>query len=310
MPSKDIHTIDLNHLRTLIALYQESSMQAAAERLRITPPAVSYSLRRLREALDDPLFVRSNRGLSPTARVHAIMEELPDLVGSLDNLLSRSLFFNPKALNTSFHIAVPEVMGCWLIPRIYHRLSEESPDVFLNSTLWASNTLKRLEDEELNLGIHIIDQHPKSLVQRTLYDVTPVILCHKNHPLTRNPKPSLETISQHQFLVHELPNYSTYIAPFEKVFQDHGLTARVGARIGQLAAALKLIEETDMIMFTAKEYLPDLGKHLTHIEVPTALSELPIQVKAYFHSRQRQNPLYSWLLEIIHDEIRIHGLNS
>ncbi len=310
MPAKDIHSIDLNHLRTLMALYQESSVQAAAERLRITSPAVSYSLKKLREALGDSLFVRTSRGLSPTARVHTIMKELPDLVGSLDSLLHRTPLFNPANLSINLHIAIPEVMGCWLIPRLYHRLKEEAPGVFLTSALWASNTLKRLEEEELNFGIHLIDEHPKALIQKPLFDLTPIILCHKNHPLTQENRLTLESLSQHQFLVHEIPNYSTYIAPFEVIFKEHGYTAKVGARIGQLAAALRILEESDMIMFTALEYIPNLGKQLTHVTVPPQLYSMPIQAKAYYHSRQSQNPTYCWLMDIVRDEIHRHGLDT
>ncbi|OED44306.1 hypothetical protein ACH42_07830 [Endozoicomonas sp. (ex Bugula neritina AB1)] len=68
MANKDIHSIDLNHLRTLITLYRENSVQITAERMGITLPAVSYSLRRLREALDDALFVRTADTPRPIGR--------------------------------------------------------------------------------------------------------------------------------------------------------------------------------------------------------------------------------------------------
>ncbi|WP_263078236.1 LysR family transcriptional regulator [Endozoicomonas sp. Mp262] len=309
MPDKDTQSIDLNHLRTLMVLYQEGSVQATAERLRITSPAVSYSLKKLREALNDALFVRTNRGLSPTARAHSIMKELPDLVGNLDTLLHRTPSFDPTQLALNLNIAIPEVMGCWLIPRIYHRLKQEAPGVLLTSSIWTSNSLKRLEEEELNLGIHLIDEHPKSLIQTPLFDVTPTILCNNNHPLMQEKRLTLESLSQHSFLVHELPNYSTYIAPFELIFKKHGYTAKIGARIGQLSAALKMLKESDLIMFTALEYIPCLGDHIDHIAVPPQLHAMPLQVKAFYHSRQGQNPAYCWLLDIIRDEIHQQGLS-
>jgi hypothetical protein len=43
----------------------------AAERLALTQPAVSGMLTRLRESFDDPLFVRTQRGIAPRcARWH------------------------------------------------------------------------------------------------------------------------------------------------------------------------------------------------------------------------------------------------
>ncbi len=59
----DIRSIDLNLLKALDALLETRSVTRAAERLNLTQPAVSGMLTRLREAFDDPLFVRTQRGV-------------------------------------------------------------------------------------------------------------------------------------------------------------------------------------------------------------------------------------------------------
>ena len=65
MPT-DIKSLDLNLLKALDALLDERSVTRAAERLALTQPAVSGMLTRLRESFDDPLFVRTQRGIAPT----------------------------------------------------------------------------------------------------------------------------------------------------------------------------------------------------------------------------------------------------
>ena len=47
-------------------IYQHLSISKAAETLYITPSAVSQSLQRLRNQLNDPLFIRSGKGITPT----------------------------------------------------------------------------------------------------------------------------------------------------------------------------------------------------------------------------------------------------
>ena len=49
---------DLNQLRTFVVLYELRSVTAAADRLHVTQPTVSYTLRRLRERFSDELFRR------------------------------------------------------------------------------------------------------------------------------------------------------------------------------------------------------------------------------------------------------------
>ncbi|MCP3408250.1 LysR family transcriptional regulator [Bradyrhizobium sp. CCGB01] len=64
----DIRTVDLNLLKALDALLDERSVTRAGERLALSQPAVSGMLTRLRDVFGDPLFVRAQRGVVPTAR--------------------------------------------------------------------------------------------------------------------------------------------------------------------------------------------------------------------------------------------------
>jgi regulatory helix-turn-helix LysR family protein len=61
-------TLDLNLLLILDTVLTERSVVRAARRLHVTPSAVSNALARLRVALDDPLLIRSGRGVVPTSR--------------------------------------------------------------------------------------------------------------------------------------------------------------------------------------------------------------------------------------------------
>lgn len=62
-------TPDFNLLVTLDVLLAEGSVARAAQRLRLSPSAMSRALARLRETTGDPLLVRAGRGLVPTPRV-------------------------------------------------------------------------------------------------------------------------------------------------------------------------------------------------------------------------------------------------
>lgn len=57
---------DLKLLHVFVAIYELQSLTAAAERLGLTQPAISHALRRLRELLNDLLFVRTPSGMVPT----------------------------------------------------------------------------------------------------------------------------------------------------------------------------------------------------------------------------------------------------
>ena len=62
-----LRKIDLNLLLAFSVLMQERNVSRAAERLLLGQPGLSAALKRLREALDDELFVRVGRGLQADA---------------------------------------------------------------------------------------------------------------------------------------------------------------------------------------------------------------------------------------------------
>lgn len=64
----NIRNFDLNLLRAFDTLMDERNMSRATERLTVTQPAVSGMLTRLRNSLNDPLFIRSQHGINPTPR--------------------------------------------------------------------------------------------------------------------------------------------------------------------------------------------------------------------------------------------------
>lgn len=62
----NLKRFDLNLLIIFECIYQHLSISMAAKTLFITPSAVSQSLQRLRVQLNDPLFIRAGKGITPT----------------------------------------------------------------------------------------------------------------------------------------------------------------------------------------------------------------------------------------------------
>jgi DNA-binding transcriptional LysR family regulator len=68
--------IDLNLLLTFLVVFRERSDSEAARHLRVSQPAVSGSLVRLRQCFGDPLFLRRNRKMQPTPKAQELADAL------------------------------------------------------------------------------------------------------------------------------------------------------------------------------------------------------------------------------------------
>ena len=92
----DTFNLDFRALSTFLAVLDEGSVSRAAVRLGVTQSAVSHTLERLRQALGDPLFVKSGRGIVPT---RCALQAGPHIRQILDALQTTLPCCSPPAKN-------------------------------------------------------------------------------------------------------------------------------------------------------------------------------------------------------------------
>src|SRR5215468_10963559 len=80
--------LDLNLLVALDALLSERSVTRAAQRIGLSQPAMSNALARLRHLLDDPVLVRTGRGMEATARALELAAPIHQLLQDVRRALS------------------------------------------------------------------------------------------------------------------------------------------------------------------------------------------------------------------------------
>ncbi|MGY8154027.1 LysR family transcriptional regulator, partial [Klebsiella pneumoniae] len=123
----DFSRIDLNLLTVLMVLYREGSVTRTAEVLHLGQPAISGALKRLREMFDDPLFVRSARGMLPTPRAQALMTDLQPLMENLHSAMFGAGEFVPASAQQLFRIGLSDWSEHWLMPPLLPGLMQEAP---------------------------------------------------------------------------------------------------------------------------------------------------------------------------------------
>src|SRR3982751_2327616 len=123
---------DLNLLVTLDVLLAEGSVARAAERLRLSPSAMSRALARLRETTGDPLLVRAGRGLVPTPRALELREQVSQLVQHAEAVLRPAKQLALQHLTRTFTLRTSDGFVENFGPALIARLSEQAPGVRLH----------------------------------------------------------------------------------------------------------------------------------------------------------------------------------
>ena len=201
--------IDLNLLVALHILLEEGSVSRAADRLSITQPAMSKTLGRLRETFDDPLFVRSKRGIQPTPRALGLAGELKSLLAQVDGLLDAGEF-TPAGYRGEITLAISEYVGFTLLPPLSARLQSSAPRLRLRTITRAERQLDQLASGELDFAIQIQrEEYPPEYSVSPLAASPLAIFVRQDHPLVA------QTLTAD--LMRQYPQVALYVADREEL---------------------------------------------------------------------------------------------
>jgi LysR family transcriptional activator of mexEF-oprN operon len=127
----ELRKVDLNLLLVLSVLVREGSVRRTAMRLKLGSPAVSMSLSRLRDLLNDPLLVRSGRGMAPTPRALELVKIIDPFLETFRMALLDQDTFDPRDIKRSVRFGIVDDLETVLLPKLITTLRKEAPGVRL-----------------------------------------------------------------------------------------------------------------------------------------------------------------------------------
>ena len=170
-----IDELDLDYrlLRLFLTIYDEGSVTAAANRLGVGQPTVSHGLARLRQIVGDPLFVRSGRGITPTAHADEMAGRVRILLQDLRNLARVDAFDpNDPAQSARFVIGTNDYEVAVIMPELFRIIRGSAADIRLRilPIHGDTNVIDRLRSGQLDLAIGLhMTENVGDIAQQTLF---------------------------------------------------------------------------------------------------------------------------------------------
>src|SRR5687767_12199193 len=150
---------DLNLLVTLDVLLEEGSVARAAQRLRLSPSAMSRALARVREATGDPLLVRAGRGLVPTPRAIELRSRVGQLVRESEATLRPVGKVSVHDLTRTFTLRTSEGFVENFGPALLARIAGEAPAVELRFVQKPDKNSALLREGLVDLETGVVEQN-------------------------------------------------------------------------------------------------------------------------------------------------------
>ncbi|MBY4895843.1 LysR family transcriptional regulator [Cupriavidus sp. AU9028] len=251
----DLSRVDLNLLVLFETVMEERHVGRAAARLHLTPSAISHGLGRLRRLLGDPLFLKTPRGVVPTARAMELAEPVARVLRDVRSLIESGEPFEPARSVRRFTIGAPDAVAAVLLPPLLATLRQSAPHVDIgirqllprhgepSPALAWRDALAELETRAMDVCVMPYGDLPARFVCQRLYQEEFVIAMRAGHPFL-----AAATLQHYCTLQHLV--VSDAGDPFgfvDAVLAQHGLSRRVALTVPNFLFALGVLSETDLV---------------------------------------------------------------
>lgn len=294
-----LQSIDLNLLLLFEAVHRHRNVTQAAHGLALTQSAASNALARLRRAFDDPLFVKTSRGMFPTARADELIDAVRQALGLLEAALSGPAGFDPRTSTRTFCLRLTDMGETMFLPPLIQRLKSLAPGVGVKAVHVPLGQMHdQLESGEIDVAIGFIPGLQAGIRQRRLFHDQYVCAMRADHPDIG------ESLSPRQF---EQLEHVRIVSPgsghevVQRAYEKSRLVQRISVTVNHFVSVPNIIASTDLVVTIPSR----LGRALAQTKLikllPPPVPLPSIEIKQHWHERFHKDGGNKWLRVLLSD---------
>ncbi|MEA5365363.1 LysR family transcriptional regulator [Amycolatopsis sp., V23-08] len=290
--------LDLNLLTALDALLEEGSVAAAADRLHLSPPAVSRALGRIRRVTGDEILVRTGRTMTPTPYALAIRAQVRDLVQQAESVLAPERALDLAALDRVFtlvcHDAITTALGPGLIAAVRHA----APGARLRLLAESSVDTHELRRGQVDLELGSAAPDSPEIRSETFFEDRLVLAVAPDHPFAKR-KPTLRRYAD--ALHVRISRRGRLRDPMDDVLAESGLERRVVATVPTTTAALGVVRLGEFVTAVPEGMCAGVIEALGLVIVPLPMPRPPVPLVVSWHQRYENDKAHRWLRDRVRE---------
>lgn len=293
----ELKDIDLNLLVVFHQLLMERRVNAVADKLGLSQPAVSNALNRLRRLLDDELFLRTAKGMEPTPYALELAEPIAYALTTVHGALNRRSSFDPESSDRKFTLGMTDIGEIYFMPRLMKILADVAPGVSVSTV---RNTSVNLRDEmeagHVDMAVGLLPQLNTGFFQRALFRQPYVCMFRTGHPLDKA-RISLKEFESAEHVT--VVSAGTGHARIDEFIARKGVQRHIKLTVPHFVAVGHILATTDMIATVPERYAMECAKPfgLRYVAHPLPMPEISINV--FWHAKYHKEPGNQWLRSLL-----------
>jgi DNA-binding transcriptional LysR family regulator len=296
----DVEGLDITQLRLIDALAQTFHLSEAAARVGISQSAASHALARLRHDLQDPLFVRTSRGMRPTPYGERLSNSVVQALAALRSGLEAPDSFDPRTSHRTFTLLLTDLGQVYFLPKLVERLAAQAPRVTLRArSIPMDHPHVLLESGEADLAVGVLASLTTGFLQRRLFKGSRyVCMVRRGHPAFRKGM-NLKALSS---VPHALVDVSGMGHDgLRAALKRLHIPADIRLSFTQFMVLPGLLEKSDLLVIAPASLAETVSK-LAKVQVMDLPFKLPpFEIRLYWHERYRSDPANRWLRDVFVD---------
>jgi DNA-binding transcriptional LysR family regulator len=300
--SMNLQTVDLNLLVVFEALMEERGVTRAANRVGLSQPAMSNALARLRRTFDDPLFVRTPEGMSPTPAAQSLIGPVRSALAQLRDIFEEKPAFAPSASERLFHLLTNDYVELTLLPPLVKAIREQAGGVSLRvqrspSVFEPPSANSLAESFDLAIGFFpdalTLDARVRS---ELLWEDKNVCIARARHPKIRG----RISLRQYAEAEHVAVFYKKQgLGVIDTLLAQRALSRRTAVVVPHFTTVPFIVSASDFIATVPERLAQRFSKQLKLQSLRAPIEIPPLRLTLLWHERFHADPWRRWMRELI-----------
>lgn len=299
-----MHNLDLKLLEAFLAVFDTRSVGQAALRLRMSQPGLSTALGRLRRLVGDPLFVKTPRGMEPTARARELYDPVRGILASVESALFVKPEFDPATSTREFRLALSDIGEGIYLPLALQGMAAAAPGVTLRSVSLAPRQLEEAMDSgEVDLAAgYFPDIRTGEYLHRRVGLHSFACIMRSDHPMA-NARLTLRQFTELPHVVIEAAGRSQEV--LEKFFRSRRIRRRVVLHTPHFMSVPVIVASTDVVATVPQALADFITTQRGLTQVPLPFVPPTFQVNLHWHRSVHNDPGNKWLRDMLFANIPV-----
>jgi DNA-binding transcriptional LysR family regulator len=297
--------LDLNLLPIAVALYDELSVSRAAQRLGMSQPGVSRALRRLREAFDDPLFVRRPTGISPTPRAHALVRAARPHIQHLQDDLVKDEAFDPAVSTRPVTLAISDVAELAFFPAVIDKFRKLLPKCSMRTTsLSGADLADGLESGAVDVAAgYFPSLSVRSFRQRRVSKHGFACLLRAGHPLWRRRLPVSAYLAAEHIVINQ---EGRSLEVLERFIERRRMRRKVAVVTSHVLSVPFIVMESDLMATLPYAVVTRFASLTSDVVAALPPFDITYDLKLHWHRRFDNDPRNIWMRDQLFTVLKEH----